>query len=118
MCHFRDMKGRYPNRARQEYDRLMITIWRALLDAFWSRETGTVRGDLTIMRNMVMMAKEWLGLEGWFPLLGTYILKDEVGMVLAFITLSLSLRNGGYVGHLQWDIMSKSPTEWANLYGY
>ena len=24
---------------------------------------------------------------------------------------------GGYVGHLQWDIIKKAPNAWANLYG-
>ena len=38
-------------------------------------------------------------------------------MVVACVTLRLSLRKGIYVGHIQWDIMSKSPTAWANLYG-
>ena len=39
-------------------------------------------------------------------------------MGLACVTLSLSLIKRGYVGHIQWDIMRKSPTEWANIYGY
>ena len=59
-----------------------------------------------------------MGLEGWFPLLGPYAFKDEVGMELACVTLRLSLRKGVYVVHLQWDIMRKSLTEWANIYGY
>ena len=42
----------------------MITIWWALLDKFWSQESVTVRGNLTMLRNMVMLAKEDLGLEG------------------------------------------------------
>ena len=58
MCHFRNMNERYSNKVMQEYYRLMITIWRALLDAFWSRESGTVRLNITMLRNMGMMAKE------------------------------------------------------------
>ena len=63
------------------------------------------------------MTKEDLGLEGLFPPLGTYMLKGEVGMGVACVTLRLSLRKGIYVGHIKWDSMSKYPTEWANLYG-
>ena len=58
MCHIWNMKGRYPNRVRKEYDRLMISIWRALLDAFWSWKPCTVMWDITMLINMVMMANE------------------------------------------------------------
>ena len=61
----------------------MITIRRELLDAFWSREPGTVRQNLTILRNMRTMAKEELALKGWFPPLGPYILKVEARMGVA-----------------------------------
>ena len=79
----------------------MITIWRASLYAFWRQEPVTVKGNLTIMRNMGMMTKEELGLEGLFPPLGTYMLKGEVLMGVAYVTLRLYLRKGIYAGHLQ-----------------
>ena len=88
----------------------MITIWRASLDAIWSREPGTLRINLTIMRKMGIMAKEELGLEGLFPPLGTYPLKGEVLMVVVCITLRFSLIKGKYVGNIQWDIMRKAET--------
>ena len=37
-------------------------------------------------------------------------------MGVACVTMSISLRKGRYVGHLQWDSMRKGPTAWANLY--
>ena len=49
--------------------------------------------------------------------MGTYMLKGEVLMGVACVTLRLSIRKGLYVGHIQWYRMSKSSTEWANLYG-
>ena len=79
----------------------MITIWRASLDAFCSQDPGTVKGNPTIMRKMGMMTKEELGLEGLFPKLDNYMLKGEVLMGLAYVTLRLYLRNGVYAGHLQ-----------------
>ena len=57
----------------------MITIWRASLDAFWSRDPGRVSGNITIMIKMGMMAKEELGLECLFPPLGNYPLKGGGG---------------------------------------
>ena len=49
--------------------------------------------------------------------MGTYILQDEVGMGLACMTLSISLRKRRHVGHLQWNPMQKGKMKWANLYG-
>ena len=43
------------------------------------------------MRKMGIMAKEELGLEGLFPPLGTYLLKVEVLMGVACVTLRCSL---------------------------
>ena len=60
LFNFKNMKGRYPNRLRQEYNILMITIWRVSLDAFWIQEPGTVRVTITIMVNMGIMNKEEL----------------------------------------------------------
>ena len=39
-------------------------------------------------------------------------------MVLACVTLMLSLLKGVYVGHLQWESMRKAQTAWSNIYGY
>ena len=39
-------------------------------------------------------------------------------MGVACVNLSFSFIKGIYVGHIQWDIMRKPPTTWANLYGY
>ena len=49
--------------------------------------------------------------------MGAYLLKGEVFMGMAFVTLRLYIRKGLYVGHIQWDRMRKSPTEWSNIYG-
>ena len=50
--------------------------------------------------------------------MGNYLLKGEVFMGLACVTLRLSLRKGVYVVHIQWYNMSKSQTEWAYIYEY
>ena len=55
---FQNIKGRYPNRLRQEYYTFMTTIWRTSLDAFWSQEPGTVRVNITILRKVGMMTNE------------------------------------------------------------
>ena len=37
-------------------------------------------------------------------------------MGVACVTLSILLRKGRYVWHLQWDSMKKGPTDWVDLY--
>ena len=46
------------------------------------------------------------------------MLKDEVLIALAWVTLRLYIRKRGYFGQLQWDIMRKYPTKYTNLYVY
>ena len=116
LCHFQNMKGRYTNSLIHEYNRLMITIWRASFSAYWIQEPGTLRGNLTILKKMGMMTKEKLGLEDSLLPLGTYPLMGEVLMVMECVTLRLYLRKGRYIGHIQWDRMRKSTTAWANIY--
>ena len=80
LCHFINMKGRDLIKGSNKDKKLIIDIRRVSLEAFWSREPGTVKGNLTIMRKMGMMDREDLGLGYWFPHLGPYLLKDEMGM--------------------------------------
>ena len=87
MCHFRNMKGRYPTNWSNKYERLIIAIRQASMGAFWSREPGTVRGNLIMLRKLGMMAREDLGLEDWSLPLGPYLLKEEFGIGVACVTL-------------------------------
>ena len=96
----------------------MVTIWWASLDSFWSQEPVTGRGNFSMLIKLVMADKEELGFEDCFPPLCTYPCKEDLGMGVACVNLRLFLRKVRYVGHMQWDSMSKSPITWANLYGY
>ena len=75
-----------------------------------------VMRNLTTLRNMGMMDRKKLGLEDWFPPLGTYPLLDKVVMGVACINLNMSLRKGRNGCHLQWGSMIKGTTAQANLY--
>ena len=70
-----------------------------------------------MLRKMITMAKEELGLEGWFPTLGPYLLKNKVGMRVACVTFRLYIRKEKYAGHLQWETMKRALIAWANIYG-
>ena len=53
-----------------------------------------------MLRKMVTMVRGELGLEDWFPPLGPYLLKEEVAIGVACVTLRISIRIGRYVGNL------------------
>ena len=89
LCLFRNIKGRYPTDGSKKYERLIIAIRRAPLDAFWSIEPETIRGDLIVIRKMGTMSRAEVGLEYWFQPLGTYELKDEVVMGVMCVTLDI-----------------------------
>ena len=101
MCHFQKMKGRDLNRLRQEYDRMIIIIFWALLDAFLSWAPGRVRLNINMLIKMGIIAKEEVELEVWFPLMGSHKFKNEVGMGAVYVILRFSLIKGRYIGHLQ-----------------
>ena len=63
LCHFLNMKEREPTEESNKDKKFVISIRRASLDEFWSREPGTVRGDFTMLRKMGRMSREELGLE-------------------------------------------------------
>ena len=58
-----------------------------------------------------------MGLEDWFPPLGPYPLKYEVGIGVPFVTLRCHFRKVRYVEHIQWDSMRKGLKSWDNIYG-
>ena len=101
LCHFRNIKGRDPTEGSNKDERLLIAVRQASLDAFCSRETGAVRGYLTMLRKIGKMSREEIGLEYWFRSLGAYPLKYEEVIGVACVTLRMSLRKGIYGGHLQ-----------------
>ena len=117
LCLFRSMKVMDLNSQRTEDQRLMINIRQEYLYTFWSRQPGTVRGNLNMLRKLGVIQREYLGLDYLFPPLGTYPLKYEVGMGVAWVTLILYLSKGVHFGNIQWGIVRKAPMKWYNLYG-
>ncbi len=92
LCHFRKLKGRDPNSLNQDKD-LLAYIRRANLDAFWSREPGTVSNNLALLKRTGKTASKF-GLEECFPTMGPYPLKDDAGMFEAVAVLDKSLDAG------------------------
>ena len=63
--------------------KLIVVIRRASLDDFWSNNSGTIKGNLTIVKSLRKVARLEMVLYEWLPPLGKYPLKNEVEMSLA-----------------------------------
>ena len=55
-CHFTNIQGRDPNTLSEKDMRLLVTTKRDTLDKFWSGETGTVKGTLTMVKRLGKVA--------------------------------------------------------------
>jgi len=117
LCSFRNLNRRDPIWANAKDNYTLVCIRRANLDAFWSRESSTVEGNLRRMRLDYTDASAALSVMNPLPRLGNSAMVDRVGMGMAIYTLHSSLRQGKYTTNLQWDSMRKTPTWYANAFG-
>jgi len=117
LCSFRNLNKRDPIWANARDNYTLVCIRRANLDAFWSRESSTVEGNLRRLRLDYNDASSALSVLNPLPTLGNPTMKDRVGMGMAIYTLHSSLRQGKYTTNLQWDSMRKTPTWYANAFG-
>ena len=69
---------------------MIRTIRRANVDAFWSREPGTVEATRRESRNILVVGNR-LGLENVLPVMGPFPLIDTQGMGIAVSILLRSL---------------------------
>ena len=88
-------------------ERLLVTIKRAVLDSFWSRKSGTVKGNLTMVNSLGKVASGEIEMETWLPHMGPFLISNEAGMSFACTTLIFSLRKRRHVEHLQGYLMRK-----------
>jgi hypothetical protein len=101
-CHFRNIQGRDPIPG-DGADALMVKcIRRATLDAFWSREAGTIRGSRSSMKATFRCANMVRGL-GIFPRLGPFPLRDVDGMGSAVVQLLKTLDPGKNEKYVQYE---------------
>ena len=110
LCHFRNCCLRDPILDSERDINTLRAIRRANLDAFWSRETSTVRENLSRMRRDCMETETTTSIVGLLPEMGNPLLVDRVGMKIAIATLVASLREGRNTANVQWDTVRKTPT--------
>ena len=94
---FRKLKGRDPVALNSQDQLLMNCIIREILDAFWSRSEGTVRGYSRKTAKMIKFSN-MVGLSGPFKFRKTLLWYDHcrykvaVGMLLYYISVRESHR--------------------------
>eukprot|EP00956_Cyclotella_meneghiniana_P029333 scaffold70717_cov42-Cyclotella_meneghiniana.AAC.1 len=118
LCHFRNMRKRNPDFSSHRDVYLLMMVRRANLDACWARASSTVAGNLSRAAKDNLEARVRTGLDGaeTLPVLGWPKLEDRVGMAGAVQTLSASLREGKYAGHLQPESVRRTRSWWNNAY--
>ncbi len=117
LCHFRNLQGRDPIPAMEEDVMLLDFTRRANLDAFWSRETKTVKANLGgLKRTDKTKDKFALRDSALFPPMGPCPLEDQFGMGTAVAILDRSLDPGKYEEHVQWATFRKTRSSLTNLW--
>ena len=116
LCHFRNCCHRDPIFDSERDVNTLRAIRRANLDAFWARETSTVRSNLSRMRRDHMETVTTTSIESLLPEMGNPFLADRVGMKMAIATLVASLREGRNTANVQWDTVRKTATWLRHLH--
>ena len=114
LCHFRNLTNRDPGQAAEDV-KLIVSIRRANLDAFWAREPGTVAAT---RREGVKIGKlgNLMGLSMLFPAMGPFPLEDTMGMGIAVCMLQRSLEKGRYRDTLQFETVRKLRSAYSNIW--
>ena len=114
LCHFRNMQGRNPDLRMVDDYKFMCFARRASLDAFWSRESSTVLGNLREAQRDESFAREF-GIASFTPPMGPFPLEDSFGMRAAIAVLRRSLDKGRYEEHVQPRTFRKPVTYITNV---
>ena len=115
ICHFRNIQHRDPCVNAVKDMRLMQAIRQANIDAFWSRETSTVNGNLIQARRMEHLG-DYYGIASVSPALGPFPLEDTFGMKTAVCVLKRSLDKGRTEEHVQFATTRKLRSAYSNVY--
>ena len=113
LCHFRNLKECNPSNTREDI-LLIRTIRRVNVDAFWSRESRTVKATRRESRKIVAVSNR-LGLENVLSVVEPFPLSDTQGMGIAVSILLRSLNKGRYQNTLQHESVSKMRSAFSNV---
>jgi hypothetical protein len=113
LCHFWNLKKRYPIHNLPQDGRLLKLMRRANLDALWSREWTTVSGNLLTVRQGVKMAAA-LGFKEHYQV--PFPTEDTFGIPVAIAMLQQYLKPGKYASTIQFGTVRKFRSCFSNIY--
>ena len=113
LCHFRNIQKRDPSEGNGADHELMIYIRRANLDALWSREPGTVYGNLSEARRMAAAARAF-GVASLPVLTKPAPVDDLFGMLPAVLMLKRSQDPGRNRETIQFNTARKVRSVFSN----
>ena len=113
-CHFFNINGRLPNDS-YEMDKLqMMSIRRAILDSFWSRERSTVEQNRREGMRYLLEART-MGILRPYPPRGPYPTRDIWGVGTAVVLLMRSLAKGKHAATIQYETARKVRSHVSNF---
>jgi len=112
-CHFVNIQGRVSGRRHQDVV-LLDTIWWANLDAFWLRESSTVKSNLGEYRRIRRLSQR-LGIDEPYPRRGPYPEDDSFGMGLACMSLLRLMDAGVNTETIQFETIRKMRSHFSNF---
>lgn len=102
LCHYRNIFGEEPDYQVAKVRELTEFFRRASLDAFWSRASSTVKGNLSEGKRSQRFADRF-GIPSLAPPMGPFPLSDSMGMAVAAAILDRSMDRGITEEFVQWE---------------
>jgi len=115
-CHFVNVMGREPVEGLASDLRVLKCIRRVNLDAFWSREPGTVRSVLEEALRGLSIASQLGFAHSLFGPRGPFPVADSMGMGPAIVIVQRSLARGRYAETCQYETIRKFRAASSNIY--
>lgn len=114
-CVFQNIQFRDPN-PRLAQDRLLRSCaLRVILDAFWARESRTVKSNGAALRRALKIGEE-LGMNPIFKDPGPMPLEDNWGYGVAITMVKASLEKGKYGDYTQFDTIRSYRSVYSNYF--
>ena len=115
-CWFYNLQMREPIQENPQDQKLLSYIRRGNLDVMWSREPGTVKGNLAQIRKLIKLPRE-MGLSDFNIARGPWPVGDNMGLRLAVTMLRASQGKGRHDSeYVQYDTVRKLRAALSNAY--
>ena len=114
-CHFRNIQERDPVVGNRKDSYFLEHMRRVSLDAFWGRESSTVKSNLGLVRRAVKTEDSMGCVNRIIPAVGPFPLRDAFGMGAAVAVLDKSMDPGRYEDQVQWATFRKMRSMLTNM---